>query len=386
MGLKARLSFMEGGIVRLVPIGNAKRTSLVQEKATRYAVTMNDVLSFRAPSSASASDKPKLASSERISILDGWRAVSIMAVMAGHLVPLGPARWELNGAVAAFGMAIFFTLSGFLITRFLLAKQDVPDFLARRLFRIVPLAWAAMLILITVDKANLPTALSNLAFISNLPPTRLLHGGEHLWSLCVEMQFYVGVALLVSVFKQRGLLILPVIALCVTLIRIVNQAPISIFTYERLDEILAGATLALFYNWKAKVDIGRFTVLLIAPVAVLSAHGAAGWLCYARPYLVAAMVGSTLFAAPNWMRRLYGLRIMLWIAEISYGLYVLHAMLSATWLGSGEKLVKYAKRPLLIALTFVGADLSYRFYEVPARRWGQGLVKRFRPPPISEVD
>ena len=27
----------------------------------------------------------------RIGMLDGWRAVSILAVMAGHLLPLGPA-------------------------------------------------------------------------------------------------------------------------------------------------------------------------------------------------------------------------------------------------------------------------------------------------------
>ena len=344
---------------------------------------MNNGHKLQAESSAGSAHEPMPVHRARIEMLDGWRAVSILAVMAGHLAPLGPTGWQMNGAVASLGMAIFFTLSGFLITSFLLARPDVPDFLARRVFRIVPLAWAAMLILVVIGQADLRTALSNLAFISNLPPTRLLQGGEHLWSLCVEMQFYVGVALLVTVFKQRGLLLLPVIGLGVTLIRIVDRAPISIFTYERLDEILAGATLALFYGRKATLGINRFTVLVIAPLALLSAHGAAGWLCYLRPYIVAAMVGSTLYAAPDWMRRLYGCRIALWIAEVSYGLYVLHGMLSATWLGSGRTMVKYAKRPLLVALTFLGADLSYRFYEVPARRWGQSLVKWLRRPRAS---
>lgn len=110
-------------------------------------------------------------------------------------------------------MAIFFTLSGFLITTFLLARPDVPDFLARRLFRILPLAWAAMLVLVIADQADIITAGANFLFLSNLPPTRLLHGGAHLWSLCVEMQFYFGVALLVALFKQRGLLLLPLIGL-----------------------------------------------------------------------------------------------------------------------------------------------------------------------------
>ncbi len=38
---------------------------------------------------------------QRIPILDGWRALSILLVLAGHLLPLGPHRWGLNGAVAA---------------------------------------------------------------------------------------------------------------------------------------------------------------------------------------------------------------------------------------------------------------------------------------------
>ena len=319
-------------------------------------------------------------SHRRIGMLDGWRAVSILAVMAGHLLPLGPASWGLNATAAAFGMAIFFTLSGFLITTFLLARPDVPDFLARRLFRILPLAWAAMLILVIANQADAITAVANFLFVSNLPPTRLLHGGEHLWSLCVEMQFYLGVALLVALFRQRGLLLLPLIGLGITLIRIIDHAPISIFTYERLDEILAGATLALVYARSPSFKIPPYLFILIAPLALISSHEAGGWLCYARPYLVAFMVGSSLYAAPAVMRRLFDSAVMLWIAEISYGLYVFHGMLAETWVGSGEKVAKYLKRPLLIGLTFLCAHLSYRFYEVPVRRWGQGLFRRLRAP------
>ena len=42
--------------------------------------------------------------------------VSIALVLAGHLLPLGPKSWQMNGAVAATGMALFFILSGFLST------------------------------------------------------------------------------------------------------------------------------------------------------------------------------------------------------------------------------------------------------------------------------
>ncbi|MDB5697515.1 MAG: acyltransferase, partial [Alphaproteobacteria bacterium] len=155
----------------------------------------------------------------RLKVLDGWRALSILLVLAGHLFPMGPKSWRLNEPVAAAGMAIFFTLSGFLITHFLLKRPDVPDFLRRRLFRIVPLAWAAMIILAIVDQADARTIAANLLFTANLPPQHLLEGGGHLWSLCVEAQFYVGVALLVGLGGQRALWLLPVFCVAATVLR-----------------------------------------------------------------------------------------------------------------------------------------------------------------------
>ncbi len=64
------------------------------------------------------------------------------------------------------------------------------------------------------------------------------------------MQFYVGVALLVLLAKGRGLYVLPLLCVAVTAIRVVNGAHISIVTWFRVDEILAGATLALAYAGK----------------------------------------------------------------------------------------------------------------------------------------
>jgi peptidoglycan/LPS O-acetylase OafA/YrhL len=74
--------------------------------------------------------------------LDGWRGISILCVLAAHLLPLGPKAWQLNATAGPMGMALFFTLSGFLITHFLLNHAGVLDFLIRRFFRIVPLALA----------------------------------------------------------------------------------------------------------------------------------------------------------------------------------------------------------------------------------------------------
>src|SRR5579864_2417844 len=82
---------------------------------------------------------------ERIPILDGWRAVSILAVLGAHLLPIGPKWLHLNDEAGAFGMALFFTLSGFLIVSFLDAGMPVKTFLLKRCARVVPLSWAAMI-------------------------------------------------------------------------------------------------------------------------------------------------------------------------------------------------------------------------------------------------
>ena len=140
-----------------------------------------------------SSDTPS-ADSSRLAVLDGWRGISILLVLACHLLPLGPKSWQLNDTAGPMGMALFFTLSGFLITRFLVEHSSITDFLIRRFFRIVPLAWLAMLVVLLMDGAPWSSVLPNFLFYANLPPQHLTDVGSHLWSLGVEVQFYVGVA------------------------------------------------------------------------------------------------------------------------------------------------------------------------------------------------
>jgi peptidoglycan/LPS O-acetylase OafA/YrhL len=66
-----------------------------------------------------------------------------------------------------------------------------------------------------------------------------------------------------------------------------------------------------------------------------------------------------------------------YIATVSYALYVIHHLLMFTWLGSGDKLVKYLKRPLLIAATFGLAHLSTFRFERRCMAWGKRLSARF---------
>lgn len=333
-------------------------------------MTSTAPLTVPAPAPDALYPETQLVAHNRLAMLDGWRAVSILFVMAGHLLPLNPILSNANEAVPAAGMAIFFTLSGFLITRFLTQRPEVRAFLIRRVLRIVPLAAVAVIALFIADRAA-PDAgqrlAANLLFYANLPPARLFPGGEHLWSLDVEMQFYVGAALLVAVAGARGLLLLPLIGLAVTLARMVAGETISIVTWHRVDEILAGAALALAYMGKLGPVIPnllrRYPLWLAVIVAAVCCYFDHSPIAYLRPYAVAAMVGTSLYAAPAWFSRVMTSRPAVYVAEISFALYVFHAMLAATWLGSGDTTVKYLKRPLLFAVTFGLAHLSTFHFE-----------------------
>lgn len=302
----------------------------------------------------------------RVQVLDGWRGISILLVLAGHLLPLGPKSWQLNSALAATGMAIFFILSGFLITTILMRDSNIGAFLIRRFMRIIPLAWLIMLVALISTSSPRSLYLPHLLFYANWGSVYTIPPTSHLWSLCVEMQFYVMVALLVLQLRARSFFILPVLCLSVTVFRYVNSVEISIYTQYRIDEILAGCVLALVYNNKGVImnAIGKLSPLYLCPLLILSAHPLGGFTAYFRPYLALLLIGSTLSTKDGaWWEKWLTCSTLVYIASISYALYVFHGVLRHTWLGDGDTFEKYAKRPLLFAMTFGLAHLSTFYYE-----------------------
>lgn len=315
-----------------------------------------------------------------IDVLDGWRALSILLVLFSHWVPT-PRVWQLNDVAGAAGMAIFFTLSGFLITRLLVKDERVVPFAIRRLCRIVPLAWAAMAILALVNWPGAEVTLANFLFVSNLPPAHLMEGGQHLWSLCVEVQFYAFVAILVAIGGRRALALLPLVALAVTGLRIFSHQYISIVTWHRVDEILAGAIAALIVTHSdarmRSFHIRVWHVVLAALALFLACHPRTGALQYLRPYFASMMVLMSIYIAPGLVRSVLTSRPAKYIAAISYALYVIHGMLTATWLGGATlpKLQQYALRPVLAAATFILAHLSTFYYEKVWTDWGKRITR-----------
>jgi len=326
----------------------------------------------------------------RFRVLDGWRGISILLVMATHLIWLGPKSWQLNLTAGPMGMALFFTLSGFLITNFLLHNSSVTDFLIRRIARIIPLAWLFLIIVLPITDASPESWRAHMLFYANWPPMQTGSITSHFWSLCIEMQFYFGVALLFLIFKKRGLLLLPALCIAFTLFRVINGVHIGVATYFRIDEILAGATLALVYNDKLgrsfKNVITKFNPWLLLLLFFVSSHPASEFLNYFRPYLASLLVGWTLLNENSRLSIWLHNRTLAYIGAISYALYVIHPVFIQTWLGSGDGWSKYAKRPLYFAVTFLLAHLSTFYYENRCIALGKRISEKIRGQSASPGD
>ncbi|OUR61412.1 acyltransferase [Colwellia sp. 39_35_sub15_T18] len=303
----------------------------------------------------------------RLQVLDGWRGISILFVLAGHLFPLGYQKFQFNAPIAAAGMAIFFILSGFLITNVLLRDQNIPKFLIRRFMRIVPLAWLVLFITFLFTEASTHEIISTLFFYTNWEPIGLIAPTSHFWSLCVEVQFYILIALLVFFLKQKAFYLLPVLCISITCYRYFNDVQIAINTYYRVDEILAGCTLALFYNYgtnRIKQKIDKLPTIILLFLLIASAHPVTEFLNYLRPYIAAILIASTIFSQrETWLITVLKGKLLFYIASTSYAVYIIHGGLRYTWLAEGDIIEKYFKRPLFLLVTFVLAHISTKYYE-----------------------
>ena len=136
---------------------------------------------------------------KRIPGLDGLRAISIALVLISHSRGIKPPPDSLR-AKGQFGVAIFFVLSGYLITYLLIAEEnrlgafDLRKFYLRRALRILPPAMLYLCCLTILGFFGVLAlrpwdVMPCVFFFRNLTTGALVTG--HFWSLSIEEQFYL---------------------------------------------------------------------------------------------------------------------------------------------------------------------------------------------------
>lgn len=323
--------------------------------------------------------------------LDGVRAFSIFLVLASHMLPLGPSVLQLNGAAGVAGMSLFFCLSGFLIASFLWHRPEVKPFLIRRAARILPLLYIYAA-LVTLALSWRPEAFwAIITFTLNYRDHAFAQGAEwigHLWSLAVEGHFYVVIALAVGLFGRRGFWLVPVAALVVLALRISygTGGYVSTRTHLRVDEILVGSLLALWWIDRARTPRPRLDLWLarLLPVVfvlwLMSCHKGFGPLMYLRPWFTMLMVaGVMLLSAESRIRKLLSGEVLGYFATTSYAIYIWHGLLIQPLISPASTLVKYLiNRPVSFAATFLTAHLSTFHYEQIFIDWARRVTGRRR--------
>jgi peptidoglycan/LPS O-acetylase OafA/YrhL len=296
------------------------------------------------------------------------------------MLPLGPSQYQLNSMAGTVGMSVFFCLSGFLITSFLWHRPDAKAFMIRRVARIAPLVLLVSTIycLIFLDRPDSFLAVN--AYLLNYADPAINGWISPLWSVAMEMQFYVAIAACFVVLGRRAIWLVALAALAVTALRIDNEIFSSIRTHYRLDEILSGCLLAVLWFHRdapgaaAVLGLLRRSFWPIFCLWLLSCHPQVPGIPYLRPYLAAVMIGSVLAADSGWQKSLLSSRVLSYIATISFALYVWHSPFRHGWFSQGDGFEKYLLYRLPgIGLTFLLAHLSTFYFEKPitdaVRRW-----------------
>jgi len=353
--------------------------------------------------------------------LDGLRAIAVLAVIAFH----EQFSWAPGGLL---GVAVFFTLSGYLITDLLLSRwlatgrAQLGNFWLRRARRLLP-ALFVMLAIVTawvtlLDRARLAdlrgadaaaaTYWSNWylivqgqSYFSRFAPPQPL---DHLWSLAVEEQFYLIwpwllLAGLYFIRRRRSAgaiawLSLPTLALAAgsafLMWALYHPAVDPTRVYEGTDTrafgLLIGAALAMVWSSgtagrasrrasrildvPAALGLGVIAVMIwrVGQYSTFLYHGGLVLLSVATAAVVAAAAcsSSLVGAALSW-------RPLRWIGVRSYGIYLWHypVIVLTTPANGTEDLPRAAWQ---IAASIALAALSWKFVEEPVRHGAIGRV------------
>ncbi len=300
--------------------------------------------------------------------LDGLRGIAVLLVFVFHA-----ARPALPGGF--IGVDVFFVLSGYLITRILLAEHSrsgrisVADFYARRVRRLMP---AVVLVVVVVvlreavwgnlieTATRLKDSIATLFYVENwnliqqadqyfeasLSPSPL----RHAWSLSIEEQFYLFwpvlvIAVLAVTRRHLGrsaAVVIAVAALSAVIMALLFDPGLVTRAYygtdARVQQPLIGAALAFLVmrsKGDARISTKPWLWPAIASAALVAIIVLARLLTGESPIYYAG--GSTVIAglavllilalerAPSgWMSKVVGWNPLKQLGRISYGFYLWH--------------------------------------------------------------
>jgi peptidoglycan/LPS O-acetylase OafA/YrhL len=326
-----------------------------------------------------------------VQFLDGPRGLAAIIVVAGHCSNGG--IHVIPGvdlaATAKIGVWLFFALSAYLLTGRLLdqvatnkARHVFAAYGIRRVLRILPLYYIALLYELVVGSMDVGTALRHAA---------LIEGRLHFWTIPVEMSFYAMLPFLVLALAR-----LPTLGQIglVTFLLLAGTAwfwfglaaPRLIQNSIRLDMyavfFLAGAFVAVLdrnaLNKRQYATVGVL-VLIVPVLAPRSVMWLTGWsleqsLDFSFFYsfiwaagllgLLALRLPQTIFAHP----------VLSFVGKASFGIYLFHWFIIPKIINS--PIPHGFKGLTVIALSIAVGAASHYAVETFVENWGKAISRK----------
>ena len=350
--------------------------------------------------------------------VEGMRACAAMGVVLTHVAfQTGTSNGVIGRLLHRFDLAVavFFALSGFLLwrghaaaARGLRHRPPTGHYLRSRLVRILPGYLVAVLVILTLlpeaSHASLTVWLANLTLTQVYVPLTLTAGLTQMWSLSVEVSFYLALPILAYLaYRLPVRARVPVIAAVAVIsfgwgllpihtpqfVNFLNWPP-AYASWFAAGMLLAEWTVSPI-GWPHKLARNRVAITIIALTAYLiSASPLAGpedlVPATLAQFVVRTSMGAVVAAAllapfvldrPDTPHPIMGSPVMVTLGRWSYGLFIWHLAalvmvfpMVGKFMFNGNLIVVFI---LTTVLGFAMAAVSYALIESPCRnalrRW-----------------
>ncbi len=330
--------------------------------------------------------------------LNGVRGFAVLLVVLSHasyhelhLIE----GLDFNG-LGKTGVFIFFVLSAFLLTYGLLVKSRsvadlvaaMPRYITRRILRIYPLYLLALTASLVVSLVYAPFYVDSLA--SLIGHLLLLEGRGIFWTIPVEFGYYLILPIVVAgllVARKRPGLVLISLILFVALWQNLVPPVFLPFTPYFLSLFLMGSVAAYTYYYMeqhhADIVVGKLFRGLATAACVLSLLAITittpsvwGHITdkeipqnhFHYNFIMFGVISTALVLGATWsvpmLRRLFSSRIMAYLGEISFSIYIWHIFI-ANGLGLFPEIPGPIRFALYGVLVIALAHVSHALVEKP---------------------
>lgn len=443
-GVRGVAARVVGNVAGKIPFGGRDKRNAASTKVSSVATSSSAASQAAAPYHSDADSTTKSPHDARklgksyMPGLDGLRALAVLAVLLYHISP----NQFIGGYI---GVDLFFVISGFLITYRNLQNIQNPNkkftlknFWLRRARRLIPALVLVILVCVPIGAIIYPDILVGafrqvagaLTYSTNW--VEIIHGSNYFdqanpslfknfWSLAVEEQFYIIWPPLLLLLLSRRLknsqliTIVATIAVASMVLMGVLAAPDNYTrVYYGTDTHCFGLAMGIIFAFiwnKEKGSLSKEWLSAQPWIPALAPVGLIGFAlivmlvpdtaAFTYPFgLVLGslfslfLVGAVIIRPDTLFTRIMELAPLRWLGVRSYGIYLWHwpmlvfgRILIPTAMGTVENV---AVDVLFAFISFVAADLSYRFVEEPMRKDGfikslEKLVDRARDGIVGRV-